>query len=36
MALRRGRYGPFLGCTGYPDCKGIKRLPKSQAKEESG
>ncbi|UCC69692.1 MAG: topoisomerase DNA-binding C4 zinc finger domain-containing protein [Armatimonadota bacterium] len=30
MALRRGRYGPLLGCTSYPYCKGIKRLPKSE------
>ncbi len=22
MVVRRGRRGPFLGCTGYPDCKG--------------
>jgi DNA topoisomerase-1 len=27
--VRRGRFGPFLGCTGYPECKGIKKLPKT-------
>ncbi|HPC85701.1 MAG TPA: topoisomerase DNA-binding C4 zinc finger domain-containing protein, partial [Smithellaceae bacterium] len=28
MAVKRGRYGPFLGCTGYPECKNIKKIPK--------
>jgi len=28
MAVRKGKHGPFLGCTGYPDCKGIKNLAK--------
>lgn len=28
MKLRHGRFGPFLGCTGYPDCKGIINIPK--------
>lgn len=23
MALKRGRFGAFLGCTGYPECKNI-------------
>ena len=23
MQLKRGRFGPFLGCTGYPECKTI-------------
>jgi DNA topoisomerase-1 len=23
MALRQGRRGPFLGCTGYPKCKNV-------------
>src|SRR4029077_20434929 len=22
---RSGRYGPFVGCSGYPECKYIKR-----------
>ena len=26
MARKRSRFGEFLGCTGYPDCDGIKRL----------
>ena len=25
LAKRRGRFGPFVGCTGYPDCKFIKK-----------
>jgi DNA topoisomerase I len=25
MALRRSRFGVFLGCTGYPDCKNIRK-----------
>lgn len=28
MAVRQSRYGKFLGCTGYPECKTIKRLGK--------
>jgi DNA topoisomerase-1 len=25
LARRRGRFGPFVGCTGYPDCRYIKK-----------
>lgn len=28
MVLRHGRYGAFLGCSRYPDCKGIVNIPK--------
>lgn len=28
MKLRHGRFGPFLGCTDYPNCKGIVNIPK--------
>ena len=28
MAMKRGRFGPFLGCTGYPECKNIRRVSK--------
>lgn len=31
MAIKRGRYGQFLGCTGYPECKNIKKLPKTKS-----
>ena len=26
MAVKRGRFGRFLACTGYPDCKGTKPM----------
>ncbi|HZI17060.1 MAG TPA: type I DNA topoisomerase [Pyrinomonadaceae bacterium] len=29
MALKRGRFGPFMGCTGYPDCRNIRKISKS-------
>ena len=28
MKMRFGRYGPFLGCTRYPECRGIVNIPK--------
>jgi DNA topoisomerase I len=28
MKLRFGRFGPFLGCTRYPDCRGIVNIPR--------
>jgi DNA topoisomerase-1 len=28
LALRKGRFGPFLGCTGYPECKTIVKVDK--------
>ncbi|MCI5051709.1 MAG: type I DNA topoisomerase [Simkaniaceae bacterium] len=28
MTIRSGRYGLFLGCSGYPDCKSIVNIPK--------
>jgi DNA topoisomerase I len=31
MTLKRGRFGQFLACTGYPDCKTTKKLPGSGA-----
>jgi DNA topoisomerase-1 len=37
MALRRSRYGTFYGCTGYPECKGIKRIgPEREAPKDTG
>lgn len=32
MTLRHGRYGAFLGCSRYPDCKGIVNIPKKGEK----
>ena len=26
MAIKRGQFGAFLACTGYPDCKTTRRL----------
>ena len=28
MKVRHGRYGAFMGCTKYPECKGIVNIPK--------
>ena len=28
MQVRHGRFGPFLGCSVYPDCRGIISIPK--------
>jgi DNA topoisomerase-1 len=28
MKVRFGKYGTFLGCTAYPACKGVVRIPK--------
>lgn len=28
MKLRFGRFGPFLGCSKYPECRGIVNIPK--------
>lgn len=28
MKVRHGRFGAFLGCTHYPECKGIINIPK--------
>ena len=32
MVRRRSRFGEFLGCSGYPDCDGIKRLKSASVK----
>src|SRR6266446_560847 len=29
MQMKRGRFGPFLGCTGYPECRNIRKIVKS-------
>lgn len=28
MKVRHGRFGAFMGCTKYPDCRGIVNIPK--------
>jgi DNA topoisomerase-1 len=30
MVVKRGKYGPFLGCSGYPDCQNIMKIKKGQ------
>jgi DNA topoisomerase-1 len=32
MALKKGRFGSFYGCTGYPDCKNIRKIAKGEQK----
>lgn len=32
MSLRFGKFGPFLGCSKYPDCKGVVNIPKKGEK----
>ena len=33
MTVKKGRYGTFLGCTGYPECNHIVRIPNGGGKE---
>jgi len=33
MGVKSGKYGPFLGCTGYPNCKNIKNVAAKGEKE---
>ena len=28
FTIKTGRYGKFLACSGYPECKNIKKIPK--------
>jgi len=30
MAIKQGRFGPFLGCTGYPECKTIIKVEREK------
>ena len=30
MVLKRGRFGEFMACSGYPECKNTKKIVKSQ------
>ncbi len=32
MALKKGRFGSFYGCTGYPECKNIRKIAKGDSK----
>jgi DNA topoisomerase-1 len=31
MVMKRGRYGPFLACSGYPECRTVVRISRSAA-----
>jgi len=31
MVLKRGRFGPFLACSGYPECRTVVRIAKAAA-----
>jgi len=35
MAVRKSRYGKFFGCTGYPECRNIKRIDPMIEKEKA-
>ncbi|MEN6372030.1 MAG: type I DNA topoisomerase [Armatimonadota bacterium] len=30
MVIKRGRFGPFLGCSGYPECKTIVKVEREK------
>ena len=34
MVIKLGRFGKFLSCSGYPECKNAKPLPEQQKEEE--
>ncbi len=33
MVVKKGRYGPFLACTGYPECKNTRHLAQNEQGE---
>ncbi len=35
MVIKLGRYGKFLSCSNYPECKNAKPLPKKEGEEET-
>jgi DNA topoisomerase-1 len=36
MIIKRGRFGRFLACSGYPECKNTKKIAPAALKTESG
>ena len=37
MALKRSRFGVFLGCTGYPECRNIRKIgPQAAPPKDTG
>lgn len=35
MTLKKGRFGPFLACTGYPECKTTRKIGASDRKPKA-
>jgi DNA topoisomerase-1 len=35
MALKKGRFGAFYGCTGYPECKNIRKIDKKSGEAKT-
>ncbi|WP_417733418.1 topoisomerase DNA-binding C4 zinc finger domain-containing protein [Roseovarius sp.] len=33
LVERKGKWGKFLGCVKYPDCKGKKAIPKDRTRK---
>ncbi|HUV49727.1 MAG TPA: type I DNA topoisomerase [Anaerolineae bacterium] len=36
MIIKQGQYGPFLACTGYPECKNTKSINSNHAAQATG
>ncbi|MBN1931955.1 MAG: type I DNA topoisomerase [Desulfobacterales bacterium] len=36
MVIKQGRYGAFLACSGYPDCKNTQSLNLNETSQETG
>ena len=36
MVIKIGKFGPFLACSGYPECTNTRELEKQEAESESG
>ncbi len=35
MALKKGRFGSFYGCSGYPECKNIRKIDKKSGEAKT-
>jgi DNA topoisomerase-1 len=35
LALRKSMYGQFLGCSGYPECRYIEKIPKDETDKKT-
>ncbi len=36
MVLKRGRYGPFLACSGYPECRNTREVTQEGTRAQAG